>query len=425
MSTEREVAAEGQKADFPRMCRYLSERSPQPMIVVEGKTYIIEYLNPAFAKLVGKEGKDLVGRPFAEAVPEEAGNGCLALLDRVFRTGMHEILAEQEHLQTAPQTVYWSYSMWAILGTDDRPVGVMVQISDTTEIAIFRQQAAAMNEALLLSSIRQHDLVGIAESLNDRLREAHDRMEERVVERTAELDKANRSLRNEIAFREVAEAERLDLLRRLATAQEDERRRIARDLHDQMGQLITGLGLGLKALEGANPDLSSSGSQLARLRELTVMIGREVHQIALELRPTALDDLGLKSALMNFAEKWAERSGVEVDFQDVGTDTGRLPDATETALYRVVQEALTNVLKHAKARRVSVVLQCSLGHASVVIEDNGVGFEVESLADKGRLGLLGMRERLALVSGTLTIESKTGGGTTVIARIPRRPGGSE
>src|SRR5580698_1884944 len=117
MSSEHEIAGEVQKPDFPRLCRYLSERSPLPMLVVEGTTYIIEYLNPAFATLVGREGKDLVGHQFAEAVPEEAGNGCLALLDRVFRTGTHEKLAEQEHRQTGPLPVYWSYSMWAILGT--------------------------------------------------------------------------------------------------------------------------------------------------------------------------------------------------------------------------------------------------------------------------------------------------------------------
>jgi signal transduction histidine kinase len=287
----------------------------------------------------------------------------------------------------------------------------------------------ALNEVLLVSSVRQHELVATAESLNDQLREAHDRLEGRVIERTAELAVANSVLKAEIVIRETAEADRRDLLRRLATAQEDERRRIARDLHDQMGQLVTGLGLGLKALEVAAPGPAAAGPQLARLQELTVLIGREVHQIAMELRPTALDDLGLESALANYTERWSERTGVPVDFQAIGPDMGRLPDAVETALYRVVQEALTNVLKHARASHVSVILQCSLVQAVVVIEDDGVGFDPELVAapgtDAGRLGLLGMRERVALIGGTLTIESTRGQGTTIIASLPQHTGESK
>jgi len=429
MSAEREVIAAHHPPDLPRLCRYMSELSPQPMVAVEGVTHVVSYLNPAFARLVGRLRKDLIGRPFAEAVPEEVGNGCLALLNRVFRTGAPENLAEQEHRQTATQPVYWSYAMWAILGADDHPAGVMVQVTDSTEIARFRHQAVAMNESLILSSVQQHELVAQAESLNALLREAHDRLEERVVERTAELGTANALLRDEIGARRAAEADRQDLLRRLATAQENERRRIARDLHDQMAQHLTALSLNLKSLELSAPDLSPARPQLAKLQELTAQIGRDVHQLATELRPTGLDDLGLESALANYAEKWSERSGAAVDFQATGTGSSRLPEAVETALYRVVQEALTNVIKHARAGRVSVVLQCSRNDAVVVVEDDGTGFDSESDigpgADGGQLGVRGMRERLALIGGTLTIESTLGRGTTVIARIPLTADGRE
>ncbi len=415
--------------DLSGLCRCLSEQSPLPLVAVEGPTHVVSYLNPAFARLVGREREDLLGRPLAEAVPEGDGNGCLALLDRVFRTGIPEYLAEQEHCQTQPRPVYWSYALWPILGAAGRPAGVMIQVTDSTETALFRRQAAAVNEALVLSSVRQHELAEAAESLNARLREAHDRLEGRVAERTAELVAANASLRAEIGTREAAEADRRELLRRLVTAQEDERRRIARDLHDQMGQLVAALGLGLKAFEDANPDLSPARPLLVRLRELTDLIGREVHHLALELRPTALDDLGLQTALATYAEAWSERSGVEIDFQAAGLDTGRLPEAAETALYRVVQEALTNVLRHAGARRVSLVLQRLPGQAVAVVEDDGVGFDAEAVTvpagDGGRLGLLGMRERMALVGGTLTVESAAGRGTTVIARVPLPAGGSE
>ncbi|HYN80313.1 MAG TPA: ATP-binding protein, partial [Gemmatimonadaceae bacterium] len=153
-----------QAFDLVRLSRYFSELSPHPMVAVEGTTHIVRQLNPAFSRLVGKEATELVGRPFAEAVPEGEENRCLSLFDRVYRTGTPEILVEQEHCQTPP--VYWSYSVWAILGADERPVGVMIQVTDTTEMAIFRRQVIAMNEQLLLSATRQHELTETAERAN-------------------------------------------------------------------------------------------------------------------------------------------------------------------------------------------------------------------------------------------------------------------
>src|SRR5688572_22448845 len=116
MGTELEIDAANHVPPSPRVCRYLSERSPQPMVAVDGVTHVVSYVNPAFAQLVGREVNDLIGKPFAEAVPEGVENGCVALLDRVFRTGIAETLAEQEHRQSQPRPIYWSYAMWAILG---------------------------------------------------------------------------------------------------------------------------------------------------------------------------------------------------------------------------------------------------------------------------------------------------------------------
>ncbi len=155
-----------------RLCRYLSERSAQPMVAVEGISHVVIYMNPAFARLVGRDRKDLIGHPFAEAVPEGVENGCLALLDRVFRTGVPEILPEQEHRQAQSKPVYWSYSVWAILGEDEQPAGVMIQVTDATETALFRQQSVAMNEALIVSATKQHQLTDEAGSLNARLQAA-------------------------------------------------------------------------------------------------------------------------------------------------------------------------------------------------------------------------------------------------------------
>lgn len=154
----------GHAFDMAHLCRNFSELSPQPMVAVEGTTHKVRYVNDAFVRLVGKEKTELIGRPFAEAVPEGEENACLSLLDRVYRTGEPEILAEQPHGQASP--LHWTYSVWAILGADERPVGIMIQVTDSTETATFRKQVVAMNGQLLLSAARQHELTEVAEKAN-------------------------------------------------------------------------------------------------------------------------------------------------------------------------------------------------------------------------------------------------------------------
>jgi PAS domain S-box-containing protein len=156
--------------EFPRLCRYLSERSPQPMVAVEGLTHIVSYVNPAFCALVGKTRDDLIDRPFSVAVPEGDRNGCSAILERVFRTGEAELLAEQPHGEKT--NCYWSYSLWAILNAEEEPAGVMIQITDSSEAAAFRKRAVGVNEALVVSSMRQHELTGTAVELNKELQAA-------------------------------------------------------------------------------------------------------------------------------------------------------------------------------------------------------------------------------------------------------------
>ncbi len=264
--------------------------------------------------------------------------------------------------------------------------------------------------------------ITVRKRAEEALREAYARLEKRVAERTAELTRANEALTAEIEGRTQVEAARQELLQKLLTAQEEERHRIARELHDQMGQHLTALILGLKILKDGTPPASPQYQRLQQLQELTDRVGKEVHHLALELRPTALDDLGLHTALVNYVEGWAERSGVAVDFHSTGLDAERLPSLLETALYRIVQEGLTNVLKHAQARRVSLILQRSPNQMVAILEDDGRGFdpagEIPWANTPSRLGLLGMRERVALVGGTLTIESTPGKGTTIFVRIP-------
>jgi signal transduction histidine kinase len=266
------------------------------------------------------------------------------------------------------------------------------------------------------------------------LREAHDALETRVRKRTAELARSNEVLQVEIAERKRAEEAKQQLLLRLVTAQEEERRRIARELHDQMGQYLTALMLGLQSLKEPSAASSLAQARVGRLQALTDQLMQEVHRLARELRPAALDDLGLPTALRRYTEECSRYGGVSVEFHSHDFGAERLPPHVEVTLYRVVQEALTNVLKHAHANRASVLLEHRHDHLLVIVEDDGTGFDAEAVMAapdaQCQLGLLGMQERVGSVGGILEIESTRGAGTTVFVRVPvvagerRAPGGS-
>lgn len=253
-------------------------------------------------------------------------------------------------------------------------------------------------------------------------RRSYDELERRVEERTAEIAGANAMLKAQMAERLRGEEARRELLRRLVLVQEEERQRISRELHDQMGQQLTAMMMSLKALESDSYGRQASTSTLKQLQELATALARDVHSLAWGLRPPALDDLGIDTALYNYVEEWAKQSRVLVDFHSSGFDDGRLPVAAQTTIYRIAQEALTNVIKHSEADQVSLFLERRDGEIITVIEDNGRGFDVEesirSSFKDGKLGVLGMRERASLLGGTLTIESAPGVGTSVFVRIP-------
>jgi signal transduction histidine kinase len=207
-----------------------------------------------------------------------------------------------------------------------------------------------------------------------------------------------------------------DALRRVVDAQEAERRRLARELHDETGQALTSMLLGLRSLEEV-VEGEQAGDAVAELRELVVTTLRDVRQLAVELRPKVLDDFGLVPALERLAETFGAQTGIAVQFQ-AGFEDDRLPTEVETALYRIVQESLTNIVKHAQASHVSILLTRRGDTATAVIEDDGRGF-VRERSNSG-FGLEGMRERMQLLDGTLTIESTPGAGTTLVAEVPLR-----
>lgn len=208
-----------------------------------------------------------------------------------------------------------------------------------------------------------------------------------------------------------------DALRRVVSGQELERKRLARELHDETGQALTSILLRLRGIEEAKSDDEMRQSVLA-LRELVVSTLHDVRRLAVELRPKALDDFGLVPAIERLAETFAEQTNLDVHLE-AALGGSRLSGDVETALYRIVQEALTNVIKHANARTVSVVLTQKGERVVVLIEDDGRGFDPSGNHDNG-LGLLGMRERIALVGGRVSIESGADGGTTVAIEVPVR-----
>jgi signal transduction histidine kinase len=198
-------------------------------------------------------------------------------------------------------------------------------------------------------------------------------------------------------------------------AQETERSRLARELHDETGQALTSILLGLKPLEEALADQPTRDA-LVELREHVVSALQDVRRLAVELRPAVLDDFGLVPALERLIDSFGEQTNVRVDFRS-GLGETRLPSEVETTLYRIVQESLTNIVKHAKARSVSISLTRRGSAVAVVIEDDGAGFDQRMVRQEG-IGLLGMRERLALLDGRLEIESRPGAGTTIVAEVP-------
>ena len=202
---------------------------------------------------------------------------------------------------------------------------------------------------------------------------------------------------------------------RVVDAQELERTRLARELHDETGQALTSALLGLGAIEEAK-DPEQLREATARLRQQLVETLHDVRRLAVELRPKALDDFGLVPALERLTHTFTEQTSIPVELEAV-LGAERLPQPVETALYRIVQEALTNVIKHSRASRVSVLVTRKPDTVAAVIEDDGVGFDAEDIRDGG-LGLLGMRERIALLDGRLDIESSSAGGTSIVVEVP-------
>jgi signal transduction histidine kinase len=231
-----------------------------------------------------------------------------------------------------------------------------------------------------------------------------------------ELAEAFNQMTVELERADEVRTERELLRRQVIAAQEEERRRISRELHDSTSQSLTSLMVGLRTLDGICDNLQVH-LQAKELRDVTEQVLDDVHTLAVQLRPSVLDDLGLAAALERLAQDWSRRHQIRADvLVHIGEE--RLLEGLETALYRIVQEALTNVARHAQAKSVSVLVERRVQDVVAVIEDDGLGFDPGLIHGEGHLGLAGIRERAELLGGSLTIESNPGNGTSLFVQLP-------
>jgi len=231
----------------------------------------------------------------------------------------------------------------------------------------------------------------------------------------------------DLTDRKRAEATKIGLMQRLISVEDEERRRIARELHDETGQSLTALLVGLRAIE-EQAVLAKVRSAARRLRSVAAQTVDDVGRLARGLHPSVLDHMGLAAAARRHVSDFTKSFGVAVDLRAESIVSHRLPPLVQTTMYRILQEALTNVARHARAQVVGVVLKHEGTMLELVVRDDGVGFDAGAvLSEASGLGLHGMQERVALLGGSVEIESRPGRGTTVRARIPagiaaRRPG---
>ena len=235
------------------------------------------------------------------------------------------------------------------------------------------------------------------------------------------------AIQNTRLFQEVRRSNRLlhGLSQRLMKAQEEERLHLSRELHDESGQLLTALTVQLGLLERGLDQPATLRDKIDELKHTATSIQDNLHKLAVNLRPASLDHLGLVTTIQQFIEEFHRQYGIQVDFEAVGMQGRRLPIEVETAIFRIVQESLTNVILHAQAKSVDVLLSQHEHELIMVVEDDGVGFLPGSQSQEEHLGLFGMRERIEMLGGTFVIESSPGKGTTIKVEVPSHDQGAD
>ena len=360
----------------------------------------ITLVNQNFCEMLGYSAEELIGKNMPDLTHRDSREENRRLWERLLRDGT-PYQVEAGLIRRDGSKIWVLKNVTTIRDKHDQPESVLAVVVDINERKKAEDQLRESEEALMRS---------------------RGELERRVEERTGELAEINAALQEESEERRRTEEERARLLRQIITTQEDERRRIARDLHDQLGQQLTALRLKLESVRDSCHDDEDLCEKISEAQTLARQIDGDVGFLAWELRPTALDDLGLVNALANYVKQWSRHYETTAEFH-AGKFKTRLAEETETNLYRIAQEALNNISKHARATRVSVLLEQRDHHAVLIIEDDGRGFETEDQVqqlERG-MGLIGMRERAALIGGSLEVESKLDSGTTIFARVPTEP----
>jgi PAS domain S-box-containing protein len=350
-------------------------------------------LNQAYAELCGWEPAELIGASWTRTVHPDDHPGAIAAYERMRQEGRVE--HEARGVRKDGSVFHKSVLLVTRVDGDGHFIGHYCFMKDITP----RKEA------------------------EEALRRARDELEVRVQERTTELVNANAALHAELVQRAQVE-ERLrasreelrSLARRLEAVREEERARIAREIHDELGQALTALKIDASRLGGkaADPTVKQQTRAMAVLIDTTI---QAVRRIMFDLRPSVLDDFGLTAAIEWQAQEFEARTGVRCRVTANVEDLDRDRDVA-TALFRVFQEALTNISRHANATRVDVSLEEVAGSLVLVVKDNGRGITDREIVESKSLGLLGMRERALLLGGDVTFAGEAGHGTTVTARIP-------
>jgi signal transduction histidine kinase len=201
--------------------------------------------------------------------------------------------------------------------------------------------------------------------------------------------------------------------------QENERKYIARELHDETSQSLTSLKIGLQVIEQKAAGHQLLLDQVAKLKDLADETLESLHRLAVNLRPASLDHLGLVDALTGLIEATRQRSGINAHFKTMGSvQSAVMTEELETSIYRIVQESITNVIRHAHAAHVDIILEWQDEKIVVIIEDDGVGIDMQKARESGHLGLIGMQERAEMLGGKLLVESTPQVGTTLVVEIP-------
>jgi PAS domain S-box-containing protein len=368
ITKEKEVRLALQKSE--ERYRALSEAGRDNIFIVD-RQYRLEYVNQNLARAFALAPEDLVGMPVSQLFPAKIAERHRMNYERVFSTGEAALV---EEINQFPDGERWM-SAW---------------------LAPMKNQAG---ETVSVMGVAR-DISGL-KSTEAALTEAKNTLEKRVAERTADLMSSREKLRQ--------------LTMTIVHAQEDERRRVSRELHDEAGQSLVGLKMSMDQILSEIPaELTEIQGKISKAIDEIGVTMSDIRALAHGLRPSALDVAGINIALSGLCQEFSEQTQLAINYE--GMELPGLPDEISITLYRFVQEALTNIVKHARASTANVTLRRKDASIELIVVDNGQGFEYDAI--RAAFGIHGMEERLSLLGGRLTIRSEPGQGAILHATLP-------